>query len=113
MRLVDVICSSVILALFSSVFAGLFSQIVRIDRELDEIRKKTDSTIFITESFYNSCKGKGFSSFDEWKGTCADMWKLESIECECIGGAESGLYCGKWKGPYGSGEVYGKCDKEK
>lgn len=106
------ICFSVILALFSSVFAGLFSQVSRADRELEEIRKKTESMIFITESFYNSCRGKGFSSFDEWKRVCAGMWELENIEWENIGGADSGLYCGKWQGPYGSGKVYGKCNKK-
>lgn len=108
MRFTDLICISVILALYSSIFIGLFSQISRVDRELSEIRNKTDSMIFISESFLNLCKGKGFSSIDEWKGVCMDMWNLESIDLQRVGDEENGFYICRWTGPYGSGEVYGK-----
>ena len=111
MRLVDLICLSVIIALFSSAFSGFYSQMSRIDKKVAELRKRTDSMLFISKSFYNSCEGKGFASLDEWKKVCAEIWKLESIDWETIGGTKSGLYRGKWKGPYGSGEVYGKTQK--
>ena len=112
MRFVDVICLSVILALFSASFTGIFSQIIRLQNDVDNARKKSDSLIFISESFCNSCSGKGFSSLDEWKRVCACVWQLDFIEWECVGGEDSGLYCGKWKGPYGSGEVYGAKQKK-
>ena len=114
MKLVDVICLYVILALFSSAFVGMYSQILKLDSELEVMRKKTDSLIFISESFCNSCQGKGFSSFDEWKRVCAGMWKLEKIEWKYLGKTgenDDGLWCGKWEGPYGSGEVYGSAKK--
>ena len=108
MRFTDLICISVILALYSSIFTGLFSQISRVDRELSEIRNKTESMIFISESFLNQCNGKGFSSFDEWKEVCRDMWELESIDLQHFGNEENEFYICHWNGPYGSGEVYGK-----
>ena len=111
MRFVEVICFSVILVLFSSAFTGVYSQLLKMDSRLEQIQKKTESLIFISESFCNTCRGKGFSSFDEWETGCASLWKLESIEWECIEGKSVGqnvvLYCGRWSGPYGNGVVYG------
>ena len=108
MKLTDLICLSVILAVFSSFVAGFFSQCIKLDKQVEVLRRKSESMKFISESFYNSCKGKGFSSLDEWKAVCGTLWNLENIEWEKYGGEESGLYRGKWIGPYGSGEVYGK-----
>lgn len=108
MKLVDLICLSVILTLFSTGFTAFYSQLLKMDLELEEMQKKTDSLIFISESFFNLCEGKGFSSFEEWESVCKKMWKLENIEWECIEEKEAELYVGKWNGPYGSGEVYGK-----
>ena len=129
MRLVELICFSVILTLFSSAFTKLYSQFLLLDMQIEEMKKKSDSLIFISESFCNSCQGKGFASFDEWKAGCGSLWQLESIEWKCVewrcvdakaAGYEEGesednpllLYCGSWKGPYGSGEVYGRKAKE-
>lgn len=107
MRFVELICLSVIITLFSSAFTKLYSQLLRLDDRLVEIRKKSESLIFISESFCNTCQGKGFSSFDSWKAGCGSLWQLESIEWECLE-EEGALYCGRWSGPYGSGEVYGR-----
>lgn len=108
MKYIEMLCFSVLLALFSSVFASLIFQFFRMDKELVEIRKKSEAMIFITESFYNSCKGEGFSSFEEWKQVCTSLWNLESIDYESVGGPGSGLYRARWDGPYGSGEIYAK-----
>ena len=104
MRYVQLIILSVILTLFSSMFSSTFFQIIKIDRKLELVRKETDSLIFISESFCNSCSGVGFDSLEEWKRVCSDMFQLETIEWFCC----DNLYCGKWSGPYGSGEVYAK-----
>lgn len=86
----------------------MLTQLAKADSELEVIRRKTDSLIFISESFFNSCKGKGFSSLDEWEKACAALWKLESIEWKALEEKGEIIYMGKWNGPYGSGEVYGK-----
>lgn len=70
------------------------------------MKKKTDSLVFISKSFRNSCGRKGFSSLDEWKSVCAQMWNLETIEWTYIGKEDDGFFYGSWKGPFGSGEVY-------
>lgn len=106
MRYTDLICFSLILVLFSSITYGLFSQILKSEKKIEELRKQSDSLIFISESFYDLCRGEGFSSFDEWKRVCGELWELESIESGFSGDAENPLYWGSWKGPYGEGKVY-------
>ncbi len=115
MRFTEVICLSVILALFSTLFTGAYRQVFEMDRKLEKLEKNTDSLIFISGSFTASCNGKGFSSFDEWEKACKSMWQLESIGWEYVGESvpEPGnqiyqVYRGNWKGPYGCGEVFSK-----
>lgn len=114
MRMIDIISLSVILVVFSSMVSSTLSSIEMLNRKLEAIKRKTDSLIFISESFKSCCQGKGFSSFDEWKQVCGSLWKLENIEWENMHLEESELYCGKWDGPEGTGEVYVKreCENE-
>ena len=111
MRLIDAICLSVILVVFSSIVSMTLAEIVRLDEELEAIERKTDSLIFISESFKACSRGKGFSSFDEWKLTCGSMLMLENIEWKNIYLEENELYYGKWDGPDGTGEVYVRKEK--
>ena len=105
MRFTNLVCLSVLLAVFSSMFTGFYKEFVTMDRKLEALRNHTDSLVFISGSFTALCKGKGFSSFEEWQRVCKIMWQLESIEWEYAGGE---IYCGRWNGPYGSGEVFAK-----
>lgn len=107
MKLVELICLSLILALFSSAFTRLYSQLLKLDDRLLEVKRKSDSLIFISESFCNTCQGKGFSSFDKWKTGCGSLWQLEKIEWECLDEGDA-LFYGRWSGPYGDGEVYAR-----
>ena len=117
MRFTEVICLSVVLALFSTLFAGIYRQISIMDRKLELLEKNTDSMIFISGSFTALCNGKGFSSFEEWEKACTSMWQLEKIGWEYIGesGVEPGneIYRGSWNGPYGNGEVFAKKGESK
>lgn len=109
MRYIELVCLSLIFAIFSALFRSQLFQLSGIDSSLSKMKKKTDSLTFISTSFRNTCQGKGFSSLDEWKSVCADMWNLETIEWTYVGNsenAEDGFFCGKWEGPSGSGEVY-------
>ena len=108
MRYTDLICFSLILVLFSSIIHGLFSQILRSEKKIEELRKQSDSLVFISESFYNLCRGEGFSSFDEWKRVCGELWELENIEFGFSEEVENPLVWGCWKGPCGEGQVYGR-----
>ena len=82
------------------------SNTIALDKELENVQKKTEALIFISESFRASCQGNGFSSFEEWKQVCGSMWQLENIEWKSESLQGNKIYYGKWKGPYGAGEVY-------
>ncbi len=74
-----------------------------------------DSSRFISESFRETCNGKGFKSFVDWQKTCKAMWKLDYISWTradsfmLVENPDKGdLFYGKWIGPYGDGQVYGR-----
>ncbi len=113
MRFPELICFSLLLALFSSLCSSFLFQVKRLNSHLEEIRAETNSLIFISQSFCNTCKGKGFKSLEEWEGVCSALWKLEKIEwtsseVKNFDEEKSRLIHGSWSGPYGSGEVYAK-----
>ena len=108
MRLIEVLCFSIVLAIFSSIDKSLYFQLVKLEKQTEEIEKKTEALKFISESFYNTCCGKGFMTFDEWEQTCEALWSLESIQWKICITEEGQLYCGEWKGPYGEGTVFYK-----
>jgi len=99
------------MAICSALFADSLSQLRKLDRDLEFIKKKTDSMIFISDSFRQLCKGRGFSSFEEWGQVCKELWQLESIEWKPCDNSENEIteiYCGTWSGVYGSGQVYAR-----
>ena len=109
MKLVDVIVLSVILCLFSTVFAEEISGLRKMDLMIEQLQTETDSLIFISESFYSTCEGRGFSSFTEWEKVCKSLWQLESIDWEYVsyGMADEGqLICGRWSGSDGVKKIY-------
>ena len=106
MRLIEVFSVAVILVLFSSVLSGFMCEFLKIDKKADELRKKTDSLIFVSESFYNTCHGKGYASLEEWKESCRELWELEDIEWEVVENNKTCVYCGKWKISNETVEVY-------
>ncbi len=108
MRYTELICFSVILGICASILSGFISQISRMDRELYEIRKKTGSLIFISESFSSACKKNDCMELEKWKKLCESLWKLESIEWEICGEKENQIFYGRWEGQSGSGQVYAK-----
>ncbi len=103
MRFLEVILISVMLCLFSSLFAESLSQIRKMDSVIEEYYLKTASLDFISQSFCNVCSGKGFKDFYDWEKVCAAMWNLETIEWESV---DHDLCKGSWTGPWGSGEVF-------
>ena len=108
MRYTELICLSVILGISASLFSGFISQISRMDRELEELRKETSSMVFISEYFTAACQKNDCRELEEWKKLCGALWKLESIEWESFGEGENQIFCGSWKGETGSCQVYAK-----
>ncbi len=105
MRFSEMIGLSVFMVLFFSMISGACKNISELDKRLHELKEKTDSLIFISESFSAACKGEAFSSFEEWEATCKSVWSLEEISWQK---KEDGIFRAVWSGPYGSGEFYCK-----
>ena len=111
MKLVDVIVVSVIIVLFSTVFAEEISTLRELDLLIEQLQTENDSLSFISESFYSTCEGRGFSSLTEWKKVCKSLWQLESIEWKIVpaeGGPDEKLICGFWLWAGGEKTVYYK-----
>ena len=110
MRYTELIFFSIILSFLSVIISASLLHISRLDKKLVEIRRKTDSLIFISESFSRVCEDEisGAQAFDKWKHMCKELWNLEEIEWEIFEASENPIYYGRWTGTYGNGEVYGK-----
>ena len=104
------ICLALLLSIFSSIVSMSIFQFRKMDCQLEQARDKALSTRFISESFCNTCRGRGFSSMEDWALCCQALWQLDQIkwgECETEN-LRSGerLMRGEWSGACGSGEVY-------
>lgn len=108
MRYVNVILNLFLIILFSKISNESFVCIEKMNDEKRIIENKVCSTRFISESFINTCKGNGFSSFVEWQANCKALFYLDSIEWKT---EDNELFCGIWKGECSSGEVF--CREEK
>lgn len=115
MKLAVILIYSVGLCLFSCVFSSVLFQISQLDRKILYQKRKTESMLFISESFCNYCGDLNIkneddfnSSMNEWSQLCERLWSLEKIEWKCSKENNScgNLYHASWTGPYGNGEVY-------
>ena len=113
MRFTDVIIFLVTLGVFSPVFAGEISALRKMDCRIEELREENDSLSFISESFYKTCEGRGFSSLEEWETVCKKLWQLESIEWEYVRSLDTRneendtqLLCGTWYRCEGVKKIY-------
>ena len=115
MKLTLVIAEVFIISLFSIICLNGLGEIKKLSDQVEKTGKTYDSQRFIYESFKKTCEGKGFSCLLDWQNYCRNNWKLDYI-----GFSEAEEFCndfqlnskgevlmyGKWKGPYGEGEVY-------
>lgn len=112
-KLYDIFLILLLLEIFCGGLSASLKNINRLNEREFEMKKKVESMEFISRSFRNTCKEKGFKSFNEWQQVCKNLWNLEYIawapasefmEDNSMNGHE--LMYGKWTGKYGSGEVY-------
>lgn len=104
MRLIEVI---LILGLFTGNIAELSRismKLLENEKKINAVKTKTEMNVFISESFRQSCVGKGFGSPDKWKENCRVLFNLDSIEWELTSG--DCMYMGTWEGEYGIEEAY-------
>jgi len=92
----------------------------RIGKESDLRRQESICMRFVSESFRNTCKGKGFKNLNEWQIICRALWKLdyigwakaEEFMIDEAGKTENELFYGKWNGFCGQGEVFCRARKD-
>ena len=114
MRFADLIVLSLILGLFSTVFAEEISSLRKMDLRIEQLQTENDCLTFISESFYSTCQGRGFASLEEWKKVCGSLWKLESIDWKLVPGKawpDEKLICGSWIRNGSEKKVYYRINK--
>ena len=100
MRLLNIIVLSVVLCVFSVFVKDACVSLNKLNCRIEELRVQNDSLSFISESFYCTCEGKGFTSLDEWKTVCSALWNLESINWNDVSSDKKMIY-GMWSGSGG------------
>ena len=120
MRFTNIVAFLIVMSLFTFVFSGCVKNLHEISRRKNRIKKEFESARFMSESFRNTCRNKGFENLIEWQKVCKAMWQLDYIGwteadsfMEVIEKENSQLLYGKWTGPFGSGEVYERKLSEK
>lgn len=118
MKYTDLLVFLFLLCVFSVVSASLVKTYSHLSSANDEYVEKINSNIFISESFKNTCQGKGFSSLYQWQKCCKAMCNLKYIgwsdtnDIMIRGDKFKGLALyGTWKGQDYKGEVYWKEDE--
>ena len=106
------LCSVVVLLLFVGIICVALNDFTFYNASL---QKKTAQTfkeyyakVFISQSFKNTCEGKGFENFEEWQKACYALYKIDSMEWS----ESDDFVYGRWTGSAEiercSGEVYVK-----
>ena len=114
MKLYTVVIAAFFLCIFSTVIRDSVYYAVKFEQSVNQEFLSYSAKKFIAQSFKNTCNGKGFNSFEQWKLVCRTLFELESINYEqtfCDSGSEKLMYA-KWTGKSKlqkcSGEVYVK-----
>ena len=112
MRLIDTVFSMLMISLLFSGILGFGKIYGELDLKTKSLTFQNDSLKFISESFENTCRGKGFSSLNEWQKVCGALWKLDYIGWSKADSflplCESSVLYGTWRSSLFNGEVY--CD---
>lgn len=79
MKLPVVFVLMMILSLASISLRDFAFSSIRLEKKVIQTHRSYSEKKFIAESFKNTCRGKGFSSFEEWQKCCRRMFSLEYI----------------------------------
>lgn len=119
MRYTDFIAIIFIVSAFLLCFSGTLKTYEKLYKKNSEIIDETSACYFISESFKETCDGRGFKSLCQWQKSCKDMWNLKYIAwCNAKDflpvPPEYGkkILYGKWIGEKWEGEVYWEVENE-
>lgn len=132
MKFYELIILMVLMTVWGVLISGQLKQIMTIEERVEHSFDAAQAYRFISESFRNTCEGKGFKSFDDWEDCCRALWeqKLDYIKWDCVGNSASvsdvsgvngvsemktgrfmedgDLFCGRWSYMGESGEVFAR-----
>lgn len=119
MNFIQIISSFTILSLLFISINGGIRLCEKNERKILEKKNQLQCEKFISESFKQTCNGKGFQNLNQWQETCRAMWNLEYIGWSDAqdfmivpDNPDFNLMCGIWKSKNSIGEVFSKKDKE-
>ncbi len=110
MKYIDLLYIVIVLAMISASLVRFGNQFIKMEERERALDTKKESLCFISNSFINTCRGKGFDSFEEWQKTCKALWPLDYIawgDAASFLPVENNLcYYAKWTGLELNGEVF-------
>lgn len=114
MKFTNVVIAMVMAGVLSVCISTQVFYVSRLGNKVSEIRNKAVMQRFISESFRNTCNGKGFKDLIQWQVTCRAMFNLSYIAWSDASEfmevpediCNKKLFYGKWINSDGEGEVY-------
>ena len=79
MRLINIFVSLILFGVISLGFGSGLETCRKLDQRYFSLSKNKTSKEFVTKSFINTCKGKGFSDLNEWQLVCRELFNIEYI----------------------------------
>lgn len=114
MKLYSVIFTAIYLCILSMTLRNAVFYVRTYESKVQEYFLSYSAQKFISQSFKNTCSGRGFSNLEEWKNVCNALFTLEEISYEAVSG-QNKLMHAKWSGckKYEKcrGEVYYKVEE--
>lgn len=113
MKYLDLLIILFLLSSISIIISGSAKTYKNLYDKNIKVKDDTEACRFISESFKNTCDGKGFESLYQWQKVCKALWDLKYIGwCDAKDFLpiskeyDKKIIYGKWIGNTGEGEVY-------
>lgn len=114
MRFCEVLVAIALFMGFSICFTEYSIKINKLNEECIGLEKQVTAEKFISNSFVNTCSGKGFADLNEWQQKCRAMYNLDYIAwCNAedfmdvsYENKPTQLYYGTWNSNDIKGEIY-------
>ena len=115
MKLYTVVLTAFFLCMISEALRNTVFWTSKLEQKVQEEFLSYSAKKFITQSFKNTCEGKGFENFEQWQNACKSLFNLDSIFYE-TDQDDSKLIHAQWKASDNllkcNGEVYYKLHEE-
>ena len=109
MKLYTVVFTAIFLCIFSMTLRNAVFYARTYEAKCRELFLSYSAKKFISQSFRNTCSGKGFENLEQWRLSCSALFSLEEISYEAeTDFAQGELMHAVWTGS----SEYEKCSGE-